>query len=313
MPATYFFFKLMRIFAEDHLELIPINIIALIQESTSGDNGAVFLDQVISAGSSYEMLFKNVNVYAEDLYWKLRQASKKNETSIEVIVPQIRTPWGAASYPFISRGKVMVERALKLEDDLKMLSGRIGELGSTFRVQRRTIPVPNNARILIDAVISSGSENLKRAIARRHYHALMAKYRNEEKDLATAIEHGQIANELESDLVPGLKNNLGYLHLAAGQYSNARDIFLSLIEARKPGEMPLALYNLAIAHLMLGDKAAAHKLFAEIVESANRADPELGPLCVFVPTLFEGRFRIEEKEKPNLVAEVEKALSLVNQ
>jgi tetratricopeptide (TPR) repeat protein len=139
--------------------------------------------------------------------------------------------------------------------------------------------------------------------------------------------HSSLISRYNPALSDSQANNLAYIHMARGEYEEAKALLLralSQIAASEQGKSALprpwygevhvpglALFNLGVVELKLGNAKKAYELFQQVKETWNENKPKHGDiLCLFIPTIGEGELELIEKKRPSASESIDKALEV---
>jgi tetratricopeptide (TPR) repeat protein len=260
-----------------------------------------------------------------DLYWALLKFARIKEGKIDLVSISVTTPFLVVSLPFV-RVTVSEQGPDDLASHLEAMACRAQSLGGevTWDI-KRGVQMPT-VETLARCVAATGNEELRQAICSRHTVELKREY-IEKHNMESVAFHSSLISRYNPALSDSQANNLAYIHMARGEYEEAKALLLralSQIAASEQGKSALprpwygevhvpglALFNLGVVELKLGNAKKAYELFQQVKETWNENKPKHGDiLCLFIPTIGEGELELIEKKRPSASESIDKALEV---
>jgi len=230
--------------------------------------------------------------------------------NIQVLEIFLSSPWYQINLWFaLKKDKCYSDKCEKdLESVLGTINTRAEKLGGNLIYTTHEIPV-FPPELLSKKVKSANSKEIIRDLSRYHYSKMVDEYL--EKNIDMAILHAQLCHSYEiKPMFSPYANNLGYVFIAAKDFTIAETLFYQAIEkAEHPDEIALPKYNLGIIHAHFNDWHSAKKCWIEAkIEAEKIPEDEQVCFCLFVPKDQENQIIIDEHFNPNLLETINGAI-----
>jgi tetratricopeptide (TPR) repeat protein len=269
------------------------------------DNGNIFIknltDESKDANPSY---FQRFGPLADEIYRQIFYHREDNFLSLMVITMDL--PWVSTRLILMTNVPWTEEKWDKLLTAANEVSQRGAEHSLTISSEVVQVHLPS-----IDTAIDEMSSIKDKVLLSRlfdwHTNEMVRLYA-EEKNLAPALLHGELASRLPGECNSQLENNLGYLSLAQKQYNKAKYHLTRAIDCGGPVEIvSIASYNLGVIFTIEGNVSEAFRYF-ENVREVLESRPHYCA-CLFVPKLDNGSFQLNEVFNIDLTEVVNDAIA----
>jgi tetratricopeptide (TPR) repeat protein len=258
---------------------------------------------------STEDVFVAQESAVEDLYFLAVEYA--SQSSIPVAVLTLALPWVIQEYIFFFEFPQGLEGMPELVGELRELIPRVEHLGGRANVEEKGFS-GGDFGVVRRKLKESSNQRLRIRIAHNHVFRMAERYLAD--DTARALNHAHEAYEYREVLIGPALTNLGYVLMAGGEHSLAREVLESaLAREYKPLYPALPLYDLAVLEAKEGRLQESLGRLDECLEClagvpANRTVC----LCVFVLSRKGDSLEVfEMRLVPNIVRVAQDARSTI--
>jgi len=262
--------------------------------------------------------FESTPDMAAVVYWSNMNFRRSSDFQVASVV--VSTPWMKLKRWYGCEDQDVCHHedgeAEGLLDQINsVLSGpaqRIAVFDGDLRVEVYTVPIIP-IELLSEKVLQSGNERERVDFSGQHFMRAVDVYL-ERRDIDEALFHCNLAHLYDPSPEPPVANNLGYMYMAVGNLSIARELLEKAEKEYKDlHDRALPNYNLGVIAMEEGDYQSALSRFRLAIEQIESEEKEARICaCLLLPKVNEeGELEIEELTDPDLLETAQSAVSTV--